>query len=54
METLFSKFVLNYDGAPLKDIKMSIVEREIDGRKRGVLKTSGLMNRGGWLRCEMI
>lgn len=54
MGTLFNKYVLNYEGAPLKDMKISIVETEIDGQKVPMLKTSGKMKMVVWVPFEMI
>ena len=54
METLFNKHVLNYKGAPLKDLKLSTVEMDIDGQKVPMLKTSGMMKLVVWLPFEMI
>jgi len=54
METLFNKHVFNYKGAPLKDLKLSTVEMDIDGQKVPMLKTSGMMKLVVWLPFEMI
>lgn len=52
IEKLFSRYVLNYEGATLKDIKMSIIEMKV--RKTGMLKISGMMKLGIWLPFEML
>lgn len=54
METLFNKYVLNYEGAPLKDMKISIVETDVNGQKVPMLKTSGKMKMVVWVPFEMI
>lgn len=54
MEALFNKHVLNYKDAPLKDLKMSTLEMDMDGRKVPMLKTSGMMKLVVWLPFEMI
>lgn len=54
MEILFNKHVLNYKGAPLKDMKISIVETEVDGQKVPMLKTRGKMKMVMWVPFEMI
>jgi hypothetical protein len=54
METLFAKSVLNYQDAPLKDLKQSIIEVDVDGKKEGRLRIAGMMKMGMWLEFEMI
>jgi OOP family OmpA-OmpF porin len=54
LSTIFRKQILNYEGAPLKDVQVSIVEMDIDGKKVPLLKTTGKMKLVIWSPFEMI
>ncbi len=53
METLFNNYVLNYEGSPLKKLKISMAEMDVDGEKIPTLRISGMMRMGVWLPFEM-
>lgn len=54
MDNLFNNYVFNYEGSPLKDVKNSIIETEVNGQKVAKLKVSGMMKMGVWIPFEMI
>lgn len=53
-ENLFNKNVLNYEGAPLKDLKMEVVEVDVNGQKTAMLKINGKMKLVAWFPFEML
>ncbi|MBN1366267.1 MAG: hypothetical protein JW976_15815 [Syntrophaceae bacterium] len=54
MDAIFSKLIFNYDGAPLKEVKMSTTEMEVDGKKVGMLKVKGWMKLDASLPFELM
>jgi len=54
MEYIFNNMVFNYDGSPLKNMKMEFVEKEENGQKVRKLKLSGDMKLVMWIGFEMI
>lgn len=53
MENLFNNYVLNYEGSPLKKLKIAMAEMDVNGEKIPALKISGMMRMGVWLPFEM-
>jgi len=53
-ENLFNKQVLNYEGSPLEDLKMTAVAVDVNGQKVPMLKIEGMMKLGAWLPFEML
>ncbi len=53
-ENLFNKNVLNYEGSPLKDLKMEVVEVDVNGQKTAMLKINGKMKLVAWFPFEML
>ncbi len=54
MEYIFNNVVFNYEGAPLKETRISFIEVEKDGKKVQRVRSTGKMNLGVWLPFEMI
>lgn len=53
-ENLFNKRVLNYEGAPLKNLTLLAVDVDVKGQKVPMLKINGMMKLGVWLPFEML
>jgi len=54
MEYIFNNTVFNYDGAPLKNLKMEFIDDEEGGKPVKKLKLSGDMKLLFWIGFEMI
>jgi hypothetical protein len=54
MEYIFNNMVFNYDGSPLKNMKMEFFDDDEDGKKIKKLRLSGDMKLVMWIGFEMI
>lgn len=51
---VFSDIIFNYDGAPLKNLKMEFIDKEVDGKNVRRIKLTGDMRLVFWLSFEMV
>jgi hypothetical protein len=54
MEFIFNNLVFNYDGSPLKNMKMEFFDDEAEGKKVKKLRLSGDMKLVMWIGFEMV
>jgi hypothetical protein len=54
MEYIFNNLVFNYDGSPLKNMKMEFIEVEENGKQVRKLRLSGDMKLVMWIGFEMV
>lgn len=54
MEYIFNNMVFNYDGSPLKNMKMEFFDDDEDGKKVKKLRLSGDMKLVMWIGFEMV